>query len=163
MIMATRFSGVELSDIAVRSFVVENGLSAECMEGDRFVSVEADGIRLLQGDIFQLQAVDLEGVKAVWDRAALVAFPEPMRQRYSRQMGQLLSPGTSVLLVTMDYPQAEMAGPPFSVTAGEVERLFSPVFEMELLAAQDVLQGNQRLREKGITRIEEQIWQLRRR
>ena len=43
-------------------------------------------------------------------------------------------------LITLEYPQTEKAGPPFSVDEAEVHDLFSPHWQVELLERRDILQ-----------------------
>ncbi len=40
----------------------------------------------------------------------------------------LLRPRPQMLLITLEYPQEQMPGPPFSVPRDEVERLYSRQF-----------------------------------
>ena len=54
----------------------------------------------------------------VYDRAALIALPPPLRQRYARELYSQLPRGCRGLLVTLEYPQHEKDGPPFSVPRG---------------------------------------------
>jgi len=99
----------------------------------------------------------------VYDRAALVALPAEMRPSYVEQVTRLLEPGASGLLVSMDYPEEAMAGPPFSVPAAEVMALYEDAFQVNLLETVDVLKANPRFAEKGIGYLLEQVWDLRRR
>jgi thiopurine S-methyltransferase len=60
-----------------------------------------------------------------------------------------------MLLVTLEYPQEQMQGPPFSVSPAEVERLYGPLGEVRLLRRDDVLSENRRLAERGVTALHE--------
>ncbi len=155
--------GVEFSAIAIRDFARENSLAMETFADGDFIGVRTDGVTLLQGDFFHLYQRWTAGVVAVYDRAALVALPGEMRQRYVARLARLLGPGTQMLLVSMDYPQDEMNGPPFNVSEDEIALLYEDAFELELLETVDVLAANPRLAEKGISRMMEQIWRICRR
>jgi thiopurine S-methyltransferase len=152
--------GVELSAIAVQSFFKENGFSPQQDSKGKFDCCEADGIRILCGDFFDLGKDDLADVGVVYDRASLIALPPDMRERYARHLVSILPPATQILLVTVDYPQAEMQGPPFSVTSEEVTALYRDYAEVRLLAQLDVLAKNPRFRERGLTRLQECIFLL---
>jgi thiopurine S-methyltransferase len=152
--------GVELSAIAVQSFFKENGYSPQQDSKGKFDCCEADGIRILCGDFFDLGKDDLADVGVVYDRASLIALPPDMRERYARHLVSILPPATQILLVTVDYPQAEMQGPPFSVTSEEVTALYRDYAEVRLLAQLDVLAKNPRFRERGLTRLQECIFLL---
>jgi thiopurine S-methyltransferase len=152
--------GVELSSIAVKEFFRENGqLPTHAISG-KFKSCEADGVRILCGDFFDLSKADLANVSAVYDRASLVALPPDMRERYARHLVDILPPATQILLVTFDYPQAEMQGPPFAVSANEVEALYGKYAKIRLLAQKDALQKNLRFKQRGVNRTEESIFLL---
>jgi thiopurine S-methyltransferase len=152
--------GVELSDIAVRDFFEENGLAPTQVRNGKFEYSEADGIRILCGDFFDLNKDDLARVGAVYDRASLVALPPEMRERYARHLVEMLPPATQILLVTFDYPQAEMQGPPFAVSVHEVEALYGKYAEIRLLAQEDVLEQNPRFKQRGMSRMQENIFLL---
>lgn len=152
--------GVELSPIAVKDFFDEQGMSPERVSGGRFDSYIADGICLSCGDFFDLRKEDMAKVSAVYDRASLVALPPEMRESYARHLAEILSPGTQILLVTFDYPQAEMQGPPFAVSVSEVEALYGGYADIRLLAQEDALAQNPRFKQRGVSRMEENIFLL---
>jgi len=152
--------GVELSAIAVQSFFKENGYSPQQASKGKFDCCEANGIRILCGDFFDLGKEDLANVGAVYDRASLIALPPEMRERYARHLVSILPPATQILLVTVDYPQAEMQGPPFSVTSEEVTALYRDYAEVRLLTQLDVLAKNPRFQERGLSGLQECIFLL---
>lgn len=152
--------GVELSPIAVQAFFSENGyIPQHDIRGifDRYV---ADRIVVLCGDFFDLQKDDLANAGAVYDRASLIALPPDMRERYARHLASILPPATQILLVTVDYPQTDMQGPPFSVTPSEVATLYSAYADVRLLAQKDVLAQNPRFQKRGLSSLRESIFLL---
>ncbi|MFZ2170906.1 MAG: thiopurine S-methyltransferase [Methylococcaceae bacterium] len=153
-------SGVELSPLAVQSFFIENGLPATISQQGKFSVSVADGLRIYCGDFFDLTANDLAGVTAVYDRASLVALPPEMRAAYAAHMQHLFESGTKTLLVAFDYPQHEMQGPPFSVQAPEVRALFRNWCDVELLYTEDILAREPQFRDKGVSRMQEQVYKL---
>jgi len=152
--------GVELSPIAVEAFFAENGLAPEHSRQGTFSVCETDRLTLLCGDFFDLQPEQLRRVRAVYDRASLIALPEDMRTHFVRRLTDLLPPAVSMLLVTLDYDQAQMGGPPFSVEEQEVRDLFSPRWSIQLLYQQDILARESRFRERGLSRMVEKIYLL---
>lgn len=152
-----RVLGVELSDIAVRDFFAEQGLTPAHTQTTKFQQCEADGICILCGDFFDLGKAEMANVRAVYDRASLVALPPEMRERYARHLAELLPSGTQVLLVTFDYPQAEMNGPPFAVSVDEVHALYDQYAEIRVLAQVDILDREPRFKARGVTRMQENI------
>ncbi|MFN2310067.1 MAG: thiopurine S-methyltransferase [Gammaproteobacteria bacterium] len=158
-----RVLGVEISPLAVEAFFVENTLPVSVAALGGFVRHQAGEIVLLQGDYFDLRAADLAEVRGVYDRASLIALPPALRARYAAQMARLVSPGTPVLLITLEYAQAEMKGPPFAVAAAEVQALFASDFHIDTLGALDILAENPRFQARGLSRLQEQVYRLRRR
>ncbi len=154
-------TGVELSALAAQLFFKENGYTPKITEIGKFASYEADHIRILCGDFFDLTADDLVNVHTVYDRASMVALPLDMREKYVRHLVSILPPAAQILLVTFDYPQAEMSGPPFAVTLDEIERLYLDVAEIRLLAQGDILAGNPRFAARGVSRLHENIFLLK--
>jgi thiopurine S-methyltransferase len=157
--------GVELSAIAVQAFFKENGYtpqhdSPHQVTGRKFDRCEANGISILCGDFFDMGKADLANVTGVYDRASLIALPPEMRERYVRHLTGILPPATQILLITVDYPQAEMQGPPFSVSAEEVEALYREHAEVRLLAQPDVLEQNPRFQQRGLSSLRENIFLL---
>jgi thiopurine S-methyltransferase len=78
-------------------------------------------------------------------------------------MTRLTAPGTPTLLVSLDYPQREMHGPPFSVTPQEVEQLYGQWHRVERIHSQDCLAREPRFRKKGLSRLDEHVFLLQRR
>jgi thiopurine S-methyltransferase len=152
--------GVELSPLAVDAFFAENGLLATNHQQGNFIVSKVDGLSIYCGDFFDLTANDLLGVGAVYDRASLVALPPEMRSAYAAHMQQLLEPGIKTLLVAFDYPQDEMPGPPFSVQTAEVYALYDGWCDIELLDSEDILDKEPRFRDKGVSRMQEQVYLL---
>lgn len=155
-----RVLGVEVSPIAVQDFFAENDLQPKVTEHGLFESWACEGLEILCGDFFHLTADDVAQVDAVYDRASLVALPPAMRIDYAAQFSKLLAADISVLLVSMEYPDHEMQGPPFSVIQEEVEALYETNFQVNLLASVDILKENDNLRRKGLTRMQEKVYQL---
>lgn len=123
--------GVELNASACEAFFSENDAESVIVEGGDFTSHSIDGIDVLCGDFFNLTQEQLSGVTAVYDRAALIALPKEMRSKYVDHLQKVLSPAVNILLVTLEFD--EETGPPFSVSADEVEALFGERFEIKCL------------------------------
>jgi thiopurine S-methyltransferase len=156
-----RVLGVEISTLAVDTFFSENALSPEIFDEPPFRRYRAAEIEILCGDFFDLAPTHLDGVTAVLDRASLVAMPPEMRARYAEHLQGMLPAGARSLLITFDYEQSRMAGPPFSVQGDEVHGLFGARFDIEAVARVDVLAENEQLRQRGLSALAEQVYVLR--
>ncbi len=152
--------GVELSPLAVEQFFAEQGLHPRWETLDHFRRCRAGDIDILCGDYFALKAAQLGPVAAVWDRAALIAMPPAVRPRYVDRLLHLIGPGTPILLATMEYPQVEMPGPPFSVPEDEVRALYARTHTVERLHTEDILDQQPRFRQRGLSRLVEKVFRL---
>jgi len=153
--------GVEISPLAVRDFFAENRLQATRLRQGRFERWESDGLTILCGDFFHLDAAWMAGVNAVYDRASLIALPAAMRQSYAQHFISVVPGDAEVLLVTMEYDQAEMAGPPFAVHEPEIDALFGTDYGINQLYCEDILEENPRFRQKGLRALQERVYRLR--
>lgn len=119
-------------------------------------------IELVCADFFSLVAADIGQIDAFYDRAALIALTPAQRPGYVAHLVQLLTRNTPGLLITLDYNQLEMNGPPFAVSPDEVERLFAPYCAIDHLFHFNALDENPRFRGSGITVLTEHAYRLRR-
>lgn len=147
--------GIELSTIAVQAFCMENGIPARRRVLADFDVYEAPHITLLCGDFFKLTEEILGAVAAVYDRAALIAWAPELRAPYVRHLSALTRSATHTLLVTVEYPQDQMPGPPFSVDAAEVEQLYARDYSIRELSREDVLANEARMQSRGVTQCDE--------
>jgi len=155
-------TGVELSATALEAFCMENGIPARRRSIDGFDLYEAPGIDLLRGDYFALTRALLGPITAVYDRAALISWAEGLRESYVEHMTALTSSGTQTLLIALEYRQAQMAGPPFSVDRETIERLYARHHAVQELARQDILEAEPRMRARGVTALFEVCYRLTR-
>lgn len=152
--------GIELSEIAIESFFSEHSLQFEQSASDRFILRKNGNISLIQGDYFDLQARDLSDCKMVYDRAALIAIDAANRNRYCAHMLSIIPQYTDQLLITLDYDQAQMQGPPYAVTETEVHLYYESEYSINRLEQNDVLDERPRWREQGLTALNETVYQL---
>lgn len=149
-----RVVGVELVELAIQQLFDELGVEPEVSKKAGFTCYQAPGVDIFVGDLFDLSADLLGPVDAVYDRAAFVALPPEMRQRYAAQVGDVTCHAQQ-LLITFDYDQSQMNGPPFSSNRSDIEASYQPDYHLTLLSAGDMPGGL-----KGLS-AEEFVWLLR--
>lgn len=157
-----RVLGVELSALAVEQFFAQNGLVPTVRKSPYGVHHVAGNIELICGDAFALDAAVLADCAGVYDRAALFALPPPMRERYVAELYARLPAGCTGLLLTVEYAQPEMAGPPFSVEEEEVRRLYQPEWRVDLLDRRDILAMQPEFAAAGLTALATAVYRLER-
>jgi len=114
------------------------------------------------GDFFDLKPQHLQPFDAYYDRAAMVALPDALRVKYATHMAFLMREGARALLLTFSYIQANMDGPPFSVSDENVRKLLGQSFdicELEHYSGTDRL-GN--LADRGLETLDERVYLLTR-
>ena len=149
-----RVVGSELSETAIEQLFAELHVEAEISEAGKLRRYSAENIDIFVGDIFDLSRNTLGPVDAVYDRAALVALPEDMRQKYAAHLAQITGKAPQ-LLVTVEYDQSLMAGPPFSLVHELVGRYYRGVYELNLIASTEIPGGL-----KGRCAATEHVWLL---
>lgn len=154
--------GSEISPVAVEAFFTENRLNPEIRQEAGFTRWSCDRIEILCGDFFDLTPAGIGSIDALYDRAALIALTPVQRTRYAAMLRELLEQQTPGLLITLDYKQQQMDGPPFAVSTEEVRNLYQDGFTIEQLAHTDILDTQPRFREKGLTALTESVYRLRR-
>jgi thiopurine S-methyltransferase len=154
--------GVEFSELAVAAFFAEQHLEPARERAGPLERWSAAGYELYVGDFFDLRKDQLAGARSVYDRAALIALPPALRARYARHLSALLDTADKMLLLTMNYPQEQMPGPPFAVSEAEVRALFAPDFEVTKIASRDALHGELRFQKRGLTWRDEEAYVLER-
>lgn len=152
--------GIELSELAIEAFFEEQALAFERFDSDRFGVYEAERITLLQGDFFDLRNDDLGACNFVYDRASLIAMSPSQRPRYYRHMLSITPAISSMLLITLNYDQSEMEGPPFAVADDEVRRYYENAFSINLLHSKDAIDESPRWRKAGLSTLVESVFRL---
>ena len=156
--------GVELSEIAVEAFFVENQLSFEHTQTGNLQEFtgtgKALGIRLLVGDLFDLETSQTGPLRAFYDRASLIALPSETRQQYVDKLASLLPIGAIGLLIGLSYDPSKMSGPPFSVPDAEVQTRFAQNFQITELSHSSGSQRLGNLAERGLDTMDEHVYQL---
>lgn len=150
-----RVKGAELSALAVKELFEDLGLVPDVSGVGALTLYRAENIDIFVGDIFDVSAEVLGHVDAIYDRAALVALPLEMRKRYAAHLVEI-SHAAPQLLITYEYDQQQMAGPPFSVSADEVGRHYASGYHLQAIETRAVTGGL-----KGKVASTETAWVLR--
>lgn len=135
-----RVAGVELSVRAIEQLFLELKVTPTVTRVGRLDHYSAPQLDLFVGDIFDLTPEQLGSVDAIYDRAALVALPPDMRARYAAYLTALTAHAPQ-LLISFEYDQRLMDGPPFSVSRDEVRQHYGDRYDVVLLTSLDVPGG----------------------
>ena len=157
-----RVLGVELSSLAVEQFFAEAGITPQRHSSANGEHYLAGPIEIICGDAFALDPTLLSDIAGVYDRAALIALPPALRQHYRDTLYARLPVGCRGVLITLEYPQDEKQGPPFSVEQTEVERLFATPWHASLLERRDILDQQPDFRAQGVSALSTAVYRLQR-
>ncbi len=149
-----RVAGAELSSIAVQQLFTALGVTPRLTAVGKLTRYSAAGIDILQGDIFDLSRINLGSVDGIYDRAALIALPEPLRTRYAGHLVQITDCAAQ-LLICITYEQRLLAGPPFCVDGAEIARLYQDDYSLRALGSAEVVGGL-----KGKCLATDNVWLL---
>ena len=157
-----RVLGVELSPIAVDAFFEALGVAPEIHETQYGTHHVAGPFELILGDAFALDAAALADCGAVYDRAALIALPPDLRARYLGELYARLPTGCRGLMVSLEYPQPQKQGPPFSVEQAEVRAGLERDWTVTLLERRDILADEPGFKAEGVTALSTVAYRLQR-
>ena len=114
------------------------GVLVTWLEGD-FLALRHEPRGRGRGDAAALPSASFD---ACFDRGGLVAVAPSDREAYAAALRRLLRPGGRVLLVAVEHPPfapGGSLGPPHSIDAAEVKRLFDGDFSIAQLQREDRL------------------------
>ena len=150
-----RVAGAELVESAIEQLFSDLGIEPEISEVGEVKRYSAKNIDIFVGDIFAVSSEILGSVDAIYDRAALVALPEEIRRRYTGHLMEI-SDRTPQLLLTFEYDQSVMDGPPFSISNEEVIQHYGDRYELTLMESIAIPGGL-----KGKCAATENVWLLK--
>jgi thiopurine S-methyltransferase len=127
---------IELSELAVKSLFERLAVEPVITKVGQLSCYSAPYLDVFIGDFFNLTEKELGKVDAIYDRAALVALPKQMRTKYAKHLINI-SKSAPQLLITFEYDQQLIDGPPFSLNSMELEQLYAIEYRSQLLESID--------------------------
>jgi thiopurine S-methyltransferase len=131
--------GAELSEIAITQLFAELEIEPEITTLGSLKLFKNGPLSIFVGDIFDLTNETLGGITGIYDRAALVALPTELREKYAAHICDITE-CAPILLISFDYDQSVIPGPPFCVDETEVARLYNASYSITLLE-RELLEG----------------------
>ncbi|KGJ89667.1 Thiopurine S-methyltransferase [Colwellia psychrerythraea] len=149
-----RVAGAELNQPAVEQLFCELGVEPRVTKLGELICFSAENIDIFVGDIFDLSTELLGDIDAIYDRAALVALPEAMRKQYRAHLLEITHIAPQLLL-TFEYDQTVLEGPPFSISSEDINQYYADQYTLKRLKQIEVPGGL-----KGQCKASETIWLL---
>ena len=148
--------GVECNEDAVIDLFNELNVKANISHLANFILYTYKDIEIFVGNFFNLSQKLLEKVDFIYDRAALVALPKNMREKYILHLLNITNK-VSQLLITYQYEQSIMNGPPFSVKEKEIQEYYFNSYKIILLEENKNLPSGLKIKAQA----NEKIWLLK--
>ena len=154
--------GAELSPLAVEAFFEELGEPAEVVVQGNHRLHSLQRLTIVEGDFFEWPHLDSPRATRFYDRAATIALPPELRTKYLQVLHDALAPGATGLFLTIEYPDNEMSGPPFSVPPSRLSEACDGLFELELLSDVDAFEPGGPMASRGVSSLREYVFKATR-
>ncbi len=146
----------ELSEKAVQQLFSQLQLTPKISTWGQGQCYQAEKLCVYVGDFFTLTTQELAQVDYIYDRAAIIALPESTRLQYSQALMKIC-PQASMLVITLDYQQANMSGPPFAVSEQELQRYYQLAYNIDVLKQKEIIDKEPRFKQRGLASLIETI------
>ena len=154
--------GIEISPLATKEFFENNNIPYQIEKCNEVQVYKSENITIYNGDLFLIKTCDLPSIEGIYDRAALVALPPEMRGDYLQKIWDFTKKGAKKLLITFEYPQEKVKGPPFSVSEDEVKTFFckNKECQIDLIREQKVEIKSPKFLEAGLKQCSQKIFRI---
>lgn len=149
--------GTDLSSIACKDFFIEQGISPNVEKTGLFTCFSSKQISLYQGDFFSLNPEDFPTFDWIYDRAAIIAMPSESQKAYVDKLTSFMQPETKIFLLSLEFPQSELSGPPFSTSQSQIFALFDG-FNCEKIVEQELKNKQFAQRTFKVSRLVETLY-----
>ena len=134
--------GVELSHKACEDFFTEHKIDFLKTDIENFQIFKGKNITIYNGDFFKLNNTHLNEIRAIYDRASLIALPLEIRKKYTDHLLKILQQNTNqnvrFLQILLTREPFDMSGPPYSVSDKELRQYYDLRFSIELINKEEV-------------------------
>lgn len=154
-----RVTANELSDDAVKAVFERLGLQPNVTQWEGGLCYQSQNLTIYAGDFFKLTAMHLSQIQWVYDRAALIALPKDMRAIYAQHIMQLC-PDAQQCIITLDYQQSLMQGPPFALSDDEIKQHYQATYAIRELKSANIIEHEPRFAQNGLPELFQRVYQL---
>ena len=147
--------GVEVSEIAIDTFFNENKLNYTKNMSNDFISYKAKEIPITIhcGDYFEF---NMSGIGALYDRGSLVAVEPSIRLKYIKHTKSLLHKAAYRFIISLDYKEGYVQGPPYSIKISEILSFWPDL--KEICSYNDIENSSPKFKKSGLKKLTESIW-----
>jgi thiopurine S-methyltransferase len=152
--------GIELSERAITDFFTEHDIQPTVHETSVGMCYSAGNISIYQGDFFAHDKHIIGQCDVLYDRAALIALPSTLRNKYVAHLLTLLPHPVQGLLITLAFDYPDKPKPPFPVLDVEVKRHFAAISTLTELAQKDLREHPDNFNSADLRWAHENVYQL---
>ncbi len=160
--------GVEIVKKAIIEYFDEHKLNYHCEDisteqNVKFESytTENNKLQLYHGDFHQFDQLGIK-FSAIYDRASMIALPPELREVHAQSLRNLTKKNGTILLITLEYDQSKVNGPPHSLETAEVQSLFSNDFEITIINEEKTKNIGPKFKNNGINFVTQKVYCLKR-
>jgi len=147
-------TGIELSALAIADFYSEWGKTPHQDRLNDQICYAAANVQICHADFFEFRA--RTPYPLFYDRAALIALPPQLRSKYLAHLRSLLTKNARGLVITLEYDQRKMNGPPFAVNPEELAEAAG--FRFRLLKRTSIPSPGPKFAQRSIRSLHEACW-----
>lgn len=151
--------GNELSDIACRDFFTDNGIEYQHESVADFNRYYFENVSLYQGDFFKFSHEIASNFDVIYDRAAIIALPRSLQAHYAKHLISFIGDNTKLFLISLEFPEDELEGPPFPVFEQDIRQLFSGL-TVECIASRNLEDKQFAQRVFDVSYLTERLYQI---
>lgn len=144
--------GNELSEAAVQAVFTRLKRQPIISQWEGGACYSAENLTIYVGDFFTLSHEQIKNVELIYDRAAIIALPKNIRAEYAAHL-KWLCPDAMQCLITLEYDQTVMNGPPFSVDKIEVESHYKNAYLIEIKIKEDIIEHEAKFQKNGLPEL----------
>lgn len=131
--------GIEQNPIPCEAFFKENNIRFEKKVVGDFTIYSSHRLEIWCGDVFQTPPQVWKGMTGIYDRAGVVGFPVEMQKQYMKFLNDRMKENKktfdAMLLITVDFDDEKIEGPPFSISDKSVKKLFPKSVKIEKISS----------------------------
>jgi len=153
--------GVELSEIAVEEFYTESNIIPTIDVYAGYKHYKSESIDIICGDFFNIDLSTIKTINAIYDRAALIALPNKLRESYIKRISEISQKGVKVLLIVIES-QEKNIGPPYQIDVNDITKLYSRDFLVDKIYQKNIENISQHIKKLGYKEIKDVVYLLER-
>jgi thiopurine S-methyltransferase len=98
----------------------------------------------------------MPGVGALYDRGSLVAVEPSIRLKYIKHTKSLLHKTAYRFIISLDYKEGYVQGPPYSIKISEILSFWPDL--KEICSYNDIENSSPKFKKSGLKKLTESVW-----